>query len=207
VALLNTATALSPDFAAAHARLSACRTQAAYYSWDGPSDASVSEALRLSRQSIAVDAEEPLAFDALASAHQFLNDVEKAEQAARRAIEPFPACTAAVWDTDNSVGIPRPYGGSPRVLCSERKKEPARYRSIRATNGSRFRIFVAKRHEETISAGEQYISLRPNWFSDGGDAGPNGTHARSKPSQGSSAAVDTPLRFAANSEWADPQAA
>jgi tetratricopeptide (TPR) repeat protein len=162
--LLNTAIALSPGFAAAHARLSACRTQAAYYSWDGPSDASVSEALRLARQGIALDAEEPLAFDALASAYQFLNDVEKAEQAARRAIELFPACTATYGTLIIVLAFQGRTDEALEFFAQSERTSPRDIDRSGRLMGLVFTYLSPKHYEDTISAAEQYLSLRPNWF-------------------------------------------
>jgi len=164
VELLKTAVALSPDFAAAYARLSACSTQAAYHGWEGPSARSVSQALQLARHSIALDAAEPLAYDALASAHQFCNDWDKAEAAARRAIALFPACTAAYGTLINVLAFQGRTDEALEFYAQSEKTSPRDIDRSARLIGLAFALFVAGRYEETIPAVEQYVALRPSWY-------------------------------------------
>ena len=120
--------------------------------------------MRLARQSIALDAEEPLAFDALASAYQFLNDVKKAEQAARRAIELFPACTAAYGTLIIVLAFQGRTEEALEFFAQSERTSPRDIDRSGRLMGLVFTHFVAKRYEDAISAAEQYVSLRPNWF-------------------------------------------
>ena len=165
VKLLRTATQLAPDFAAALARLSACRTQAAYYGWDGQAgELVVAEALELARRSQALDPEEPLAFDALASAFQFLGEHEKAEAAARRALQLSPTCTAAYGTLIFSLSM---LGRAPEALevfaSSERTSPRDPDRSSRLM-GVACAYFIAGRYEDAVASTMEYVAARPNWY-------------------------------------------
>jgi adenylate cyclase len=164
IALLENTIALSPDFAAAHARLSACRTQAAYFSWEEWRGDAIADALKLARRAVALDPEEPLAFDALASACQFQGDTEKAEEAARRAIELSPTCTAAYGTL---ITILASQGRTEEALEFFARSERTSPRDIDRSGrlmGLVLAYFAGKRYEEALGAIEQYISLRANYY-------------------------------------------
>lgn len=164
IALLENAIALSPNFSAAHARLSACRTQTAYFSWEEWGRDAITEALKLAHRAIALDPEEPLAFDALASAWQFLGEKQKAEEAARRAIELSPTCTAAYGTL---ITVLASQGRTEEALACFAQSERTSPRDIDRAgrlNGLVLAYFAANRYDEAISALEQYISLRPNHY-------------------------------------------
>jgi pentatricopeptide repeat protein len=164
IALLEQAIALSPDFAAAHARLSACKTQSAYFNWEEWGGEVATEALKLARRAIALDPEEPLAFDALASACQFLGDVENAEKAARRAIDLSPTCTAAYGTL---ITVLASQGRTEEALELFAQSERTSPRDIDRSSrlmGLILAYFASKRYDEALAAIEQYISLRPNHY-------------------------------------------
>jgi TolB-like protein/Tfp pilus assembly protein PilF len=164
IALLENAIALSPNFSAAHARLSACRTQTAYFSWEESGRDAITEALKLALRAIALDPEEPLAFDALASARQFLGEKQKAEEAARRAIELSPTCTAAYGTL---ITVLASQGRTEEALACFAQSERTSPRDIDRAgrlNGLVLTYFAANRYEEALAALEQYISLRPNHY-------------------------------------------
>jgi TolB-like protein/Flp pilus assembly protein TadD len=164
IALLQQAIALSPDFAPAHARLSACRTQAAYLSWEGWDGDAIGEALELARRATALDPEEPLAFDALASACQFLGDTRQAEEAARRAIELSPTCTAAYGTL---ITVLASQGRTEEALNFFAQSERTSPRDIDRAGrlmGLVLAYFAAERYEEALGALEQYTNVRPNLY-------------------------------------------
>lgn len=164
VALLQNAITLSPDFAAAHARLSACRTQAAYLSWEGWDGGAISEAVKLAHRAIALDPEEPLAFDALASACQFLGEQEKAADAARRAIALSPTCTAAYGTLITVLASQGRTEEALKVFAQSERTSPRDIDRAGRLNGLVLAYFAAKRYEEALAAIEQYTSLRPNHY-------------------------------------------
>src|SRR5262245_4958948 len=164
VELLTKATQASPDFAPALARLSACRTQAAYYGWDGRPDDQVAEALKLARRSQAADPEEPLAFDPLASVLQFLAENEKAEAAARKALELSPTCTAAYGTLIFSLSmLGRAEEAFEIFTRSERTSPRDPDRSSRLM-GLASAYLIAGRYEDAIAAATDYVVTRPNWY-------------------------------------------
>jgi len=163
--LLRKATQLSPDFSAALARLSACRTQAAYYGWDGQAEHVVAaEAQEWARRSQAVDPEEPLAFDALASAFQFLGENEKAEAAARRALELSPTCTAAYGTLIFSLSMLGRAEEALEVFARSERTSPRDPDRSSRLMGLACAHFIAGRYEDAIAATTEYIAARPNWY-------------------------------------------
>jgi adenylate cyclase len=165
VELLRKATQRSPDFSAALARLSACRTQAAYYEWDGQADhLAVAEALELARRSQALDPEEPLAFDALASAFQFLGEHEKAEAAARRALELSQTCTAAYGTLIFSLSMLGRAEEAIEVFAKSERTSPRDPDRSSRLLGLACAHFVAGRYDDAISSITEYIAARPNWY-------------------------------------------
>ena len=120
--------------------------------------------MQLARHSIALDAEEPLAYDALASAHQFSNDWEKAEAAAKQAIALFPACTAAYGTLINVLAFQGRTDEALEFYAQSEKTSPRDIDRSARLIGLAFALFVAGRYEETIPAVEQYVALRPSWY-------------------------------------------
>jgi TolB-like protein/class 3 adenylate cyclase/Flp pilus assembly protein TadD len=164
MALLTKAIELSPDFSAAHARLSACLTQAAYYGWRGRAVECVAEALALARQSQALDPEEPLAFDALASAYQFLGDNEKAETAARRALDLSPTCTAAYGTLVSALAMLGRSGAALEVFARSERTSPRDPDRSSRLMGLASAYFIAERYDDAITATAEYNAVRPNWY-------------------------------------------
>jgi TolB-like protein/class 3 adenylate cyclase/Flp pilus assembly protein TadD len=165
VKLLTKATALSADFSAAWARLSACRTQAAYYGWNGHADHSVvAEALEWARRAQALDPEEPLAFDALASAFQLLGENEKAEAAARRALELSPTCTAAYGTLIFSLSMLGRAEEALEVFARSERTSPRDPDRSSRLMGLACAHFMAGRYEDAIASTTEYIAVRPNWY-------------------------------------------
>jgi TolB-like protein len=162
--LLKKAIELSPDFSAAHARLSACLTQAAYYGWQGRADECVAEALALARQSQALDSEEPLAFDALASVHQFLGDNEKAEAAARRALDLSPTCTAAYGTLVSALAMLGRSAAALEVFARSERTSPRDPDRSSRLMGLASAYFIAERYDDAIAAAAEYNAVRPNWY-------------------------------------------
>ena len=92
--LLRQAVAAKPDFAAAYAKLSSCRLKANYFAWEEPASP-LEEAFEYARLAIALDPEDGLGFDALASALQRQGQLQEAVTNAQKAIELSPALMAA----------------------------------------------------------------------------------------------------------------
>jgi TolB-like protein/Flp pilus assembly protein TadD len=164
VALLSKAIALAPDFAASYARLSACRTQAAYYAWHGPIATQVAEALNLARRAQALDPEEPLAYDALASAYQVLGENEKAEAAARRALALSQTCTAAYGTLIYSLSMLGRAEEALQVFARSERTSPRDPDRSSRMMGLACAYFVAGRYDDAIAALTEYVAARPNWY-------------------------------------------
>jgi adenylate cyclase len=164
VDLLTKATELSPEFSQALARLSACRTQAAYYGWDERGDDCVAEALELARRSQGLDPEEPLAFDALASAYQFLGENEKAEAAAKRALELSPTCTAAYGTLIVSLSMMGRVDEALEVFARSERTSPRDPDRSSRLMGLACAYFIAGRYEDAFASTTEYIAARPNWY-------------------------------------------
>ena len=162
--LLRKAIQLSPLYAAAFARLSGCRTQAAYYDWDGRREACIAEALELGRRAQALDPEEPLALDALASAYQISGDVENAASLARRALALSPACTAAYGTLITSLAFLGQGEEALAVFASSERTSPRDPDRSGRLMGLTIARFVAGQYEQAAEAARDYISLRPNWY-------------------------------------------
>src|SRR5262245_52339031 len=163
VELWSTARQLAPDFSAAFARLSACRTQAAYFGWKGQED-DYAEALDLARRSQALDPEEPLAYDALASAFQVLGENEKAEAAARRAIGLSQTCTAAYGTLIFSLSMLGRAEEALEVFASSERTSPRDPDRSSRMMGLAFAYFIARRYDNAIASITEYIAARPNWY-------------------------------------------
>jgi adenylate cyclase len=164
VELLRDAVGLDAGFAAAYARLSACLVQAAYFGWRGRASACAADALELARKATIIDDEEPLAYDALASAHQFLGDNAAAEVAARKALQLSPATTAAYGTLITALAfLGRAEEALAAYALSERVSPRDPDRSGRLM-GLANAYFVAERYDDAIAAVKQFIALRPNWY-------------------------------------------
>jgi TolB-like protein len=164
VELLRGAVSLDPEFAAAYARLSACLVQAAYFGWRGRARECAAEALELARKATVIDYEEPLAFDALASAHQFIGDNASAEAAARKALQLSPASTAAHGTLITALAfLGRADEATEAFALSERvsPRDPDRSGRLMGLANAHF---VAARYDEAIAVLRQFIILRPNWY-------------------------------------------
>jgi adenylate cyclase len=164
VALLSKATELSPDFAAAFARLSACRTQAAYYGWKGQGTDHVAEAINLARRAQALDPEEPLAYDALGSAFQVLGENEKAAAAARRALALSQTCTAAYGTLIYSLSMLGRAEEALQVFASSEQTSPRDPDRSSRMMGLACAYFIAGRYDDAIAAVTEYSAARPNWY-------------------------------------------
>lgn len=162
--LLQKAIRLSPGYAAAFARLSACRTQEAYYDWDGRRDACISEALDLARRAQALDPEEPLALDALASAYQISGDLDNAANLARRALALSTACTAAYGTLITSLAFLGSWKEALEIFADSERTSPRDPDRSSRLMGLTIAYFVAGRYSEVVESAEAYISLRPNWY-------------------------------------------
>ena len=162
--LLRGAIQLSPAFSAAYARLSACRTQAAYYEWDGTRDDCVAEAIELARRSLALDPEEPLALDALASAYQISGDLENAANSARRALDLSPTCTAAYGTLITSLAQLGQYEEAFEVFSRSERTSPRDPDRSSRLMGLTIAHFVAGNYRDAINTAKDYIALRPNWY-------------------------------------------
>jgi adenylate cyclase len=162
--LLQKAIRLSPLYAAAFARLSGCRTQAAYYDWDGKRDACIAEALELGRRAHALDPEEPLALDALASAHQIAGDIENAASLARRALALSPACTAAYGTLITSLAFLGQWEEALEVFGSSERTSPRDPDRSSRLMGVTVARFVAGQYPEAAETAKDYVALRPNWY-------------------------------------------
>jgi TolB-like protein/class 3 adenylate cyclase len=164
VDLLTNATQLSPDFAAAYARLSACWTQAAYYEWNSTREECITRAMDLAKHSCTLDSQEPLALDALASAHQFRGDFENAAQMARRALDISPTCTAAYGTLVTSLAFLGRVEEALEVFAQSERTNPRDPDRSSRLMGVTIAYFVAERYEEAIRFANEYITLRPNWY-------------------------------------------
>ena len=164
IMLLKKAIELSPSFSAAHARLSACLTQAAYYGWQGRADQCVAEALALARKSQALDSEEALAFDALASAYQFQGDNERAETAARRALDLSPTCTAAYGTLVTALAMLGRSDAALEVFARSERTSPRDPDRSSRLMGLASAYFIAGRYDDAIAAASEYNTVRPNWY-------------------------------------------
>jgi TolB-like protein/class 3 adenylate cyclase/Flp pilus assembly protein TadD len=164
VELLARATQISPDFSAAYARLSACWTQAAYYEWDHTRDECITRAMELAKHCCALDSEEPLALDALASAHQFRGDFKNAAQMARRALDVSPTCTAAYGTLVTSLAFLGRADDAFEVFAQSERTNPRDPDRSSRLMGVTIAYFVAGRYEEAIRVASEYIALRPNWY-------------------------------------------
>jgi adenylate cyclase len=162
--LLEKAIRLSPGYAAAFARLSGCRTQAAYYDWDGQRDACISEALDLGRRAQALDPEEPLALDALASAYQISGDLENAATLARRAIVLSSACTAAYGTLITSLAFLGRWKEALEVFADSERTSPRDPDRSSRLMGLTIAHFVAGHYADVVESAKDYVSLRPNWY-------------------------------------------
>lgn len=161
--LLRQAVAAEPNFAAAHAKLSSCRLKAAYFAWED-SAVPLDEAFRHARVAIALDPEDGLGFDALASALQRRGDLQEAVANAQKAIELSPALMAAHGTLVSSLAqCGRVAEAIAAFKVSERlsPRDPER-------SGRLMGLLIAKffngEYVETIRLAEEHILLQPNWY-------------------------------------------
>ena len=162
--LLQKAIRLSPAYSAALARLSGCRTQAAYYDWDSQRDACITEALDLGRRAQVVDPEEPLALDALASAYQISGDLENAANLARRALALSSACTAAYGTLITSLAFLGRWEEALEAFAESERTSPRDPDRSSRLMGLTIALFVAGHYAEVVESAKDYVSLRPNWY-------------------------------------------
>ena len=161
--LLRRAIAGKPDFAAAHAKLSACRLKASYFAWEEPVPA-LDQALDLARKAIVLDPEDGLGFDALASVQQRQGRLQDAVGSARRAIELSPALMAAHGTLITSLAF---CGFSAQAIIafevSERLSPRDPDRSGRLM-GLILAHFAMGNYAEAARLAEQHTLLQPNWY-------------------------------------------
>lgn len=163
--LLTQAVSRAPDFAAAHAKLATCFIHEGYYGWgEASKQALIEQAFNYARHACAVDSNEALAYDALASAHQLGGDYDEAISLARKAIDMSPTCMAA-------------YGTLATALAFLGRSEDAIFAFDRAVvvspqdpdrSGCLMGIivahFIAGRYGESVAAAREHQVLRPNWY-------------------------------------------
>lgn len=161
--LLRRAIAAKPDFAAAHAKLSSCRLKANYFAWEEPVPA-LDQALELARRAIALDPEDGLGFDALASAQQRQGRLQDALANARRAIELSPALMAAHGTLITSLafcGFPAQAIAAFDVSDRLSPRDPDRSGRLM---GLILAHFAMGNYAEAARLAEQHTLLRPNWY-------------------------------------------
>ena len=162
-ALLRRAIAGKPSFAAAHAKLSSCRLKANYFTWEDPAPA-LDQALEFARKAIALDPEDGLGFDALASAQQRQGRLHDAVANARRAIELSPALMAAHGTLITALafcGFPAQaiaaFDVSER-LCPRDPERSGRLMGLILAH------FATGNYGEAARLAEQHTLLQPNWY-------------------------------------------
>jgi adenylate cyclase len=99
--------ALAPRFAGALARLSSCHIRAAYHGWERSGETTITRAFEAARQALAIDPSEPLAYEALASAHQFRGEMNEAVVTAENALAPKSNAYVVKENYDEAVSLAR----------------------------------------------------------------------------------------------------
>jgi tetratricopeptide (TPR) repeat protein len=98
------------------------------------------------------------AFDALASAYQFLGDLEKGERAARRAIELSSTCTAAYSTLITVLAFQGRTEEAFEFFAQTERTSPRDTNRSGRLMGVTSAYFVENRYEEANTVAEQYIS-------------------------------------------------
>ena len=120
--------------------------------------------MELAKHSCALDSQEPLALDALATAHQFRGDFENAAQMARRALDISPTCAAAYGTLVTSLAFLGRADEAFEVFAQSERTNPRDPDRSSRLMGVTIAHFVAGHYEEAIRVANEYIALRPNWY-------------------------------------------
>lgn len=163
--MLREAVSRAPDFAPAHARLATCVIQKGYFGWGGRGNEElVIEALEYARTALNADADEPLAYDALASANQLGGDYSEAVRLASKAIEISPNCVAAYGTLVTALaflGQPEEALTAFEMGIRVSPQDPDRSSCLM---GVAVAHFISERFEEAEKAAREHSDLRPNWY-------------------------------------------
>lgn len=163
--LLSESVSLAPDFAAALARLSTCHLQAAYYGWSERSvESLVAESLKCAQQAHAANADEPLAYDALASIHQFSGEHREAIQMAKKALEMSSTCMPAYGTLTTSLALMGEVDESLKFFQESLRISPRDPDRSGCLMGATIAYFISGQYENSIQTAIDHSLLRPNWY-------------------------------------------